>query len=89
MAEMAQKLKYHKRTLPLPIRKKIGALIQHYREAANFSKREVATALDLTPTVAFNWENGSCTPRMENLYSLVELFELDSVFNLLPPEVLV
>jgi transcriptional regulator with XRE-family HTH domain len=56
---------------------RVGGQIRHYRELAGLTKSEVARRVGVTPTAVHNWEENGVMPRMETIFALEKVLEVD------------
>jgi transcriptional regulator with XRE-family HTH domain len=57
--------------------RRVGGQIKHYRELAGLSKSEVARRVGVSPTAVHNWEENGVMPRMETIFALEKVLEVD------------
>ena len=55
----------------------VGAQIKHFRELAGLSKSDLARRVGVSPTAVHNWEENGVMPRMEVLFTLEKVLEVD------------
>ena len=52
----------------------LGERLQQQRESMHISQKEVAAALNVSPSIISNYENGERTPSVENLMALARIY---------------
>lgn len=52
----------------------LGERLQKQRELMHISQKEVAAALNVSPSIISNYENGERTPSVENLMALAHIY---------------
>lgn len=58
----------------------IGSRIKQARELAQMSRRELATAVGVTPSAISNYENDISSPKDEVLYKIINVLGVDANF---------
>jgi transcriptional regulator with XRE-family HTH domain len=57
--------------------RRVGGQIKHFRELAGLTKSELARRVGVSPTAVHNWEESGVMPRMEILFALERVLEVD------------
>jgi transcriptional regulator with XRE-family HTH domain len=60
----------------------LGERLQQQRQLKNLSQKQVAEAINVSPSVVSNYENGERTPSLESLVSLARLFQCSTDYLL-------
>lgn len=60
----------------------LGDKLKALRQQFNLSQKEVASAIDTSPSIISNYESGERTPSVENLIALARLYQCSTDYLL-------
>ena len=58
------------------IKKSLGQVIKHHREAKGYTQEFVAESLGVSRQAVSKWEKGTTEPSTSNLFALAKLFDM-------------